>query len=99
LFAILPPDLDARNRRERDVSFRERGDSRQEPGAGDAQSHRVRIVAIDATDGMRMAGVLQLLVKVLIAVLVSLFETSHRIPGAQLSVERHDRGVAVETGP
>src|SRR5690606_38668215 len=69
-----------------------------EAGPGDAQRHRLGIVAVDAAHRMRVTAFVELLTQILITVLIALFEPGHRIAAAELAIERHDRGMTMQAG-
>ena len=61
---------------------------------GDAQAHGLRVVAVDAGDGIGVPGVVEHLVELFIGIGVGLCEAGHCIALPQLPLQGHDRGVA-----
>src|SRR5262249_37169228 len=65
-------------------------------GARHAQGHGLRVVAIDAADGMRVPGVVELLIELLIRELERLLEAFHRVSLTEIAIDGHDRRMAMK---
>ena len=93
--AVTPP-LNRGQMRYGRRAFRQRLDAANKSGTGYPEVHGVGCVAVHAGDRMRMPHVVQHFVGLLIAHGEGLFKALVRVAVAELAVERHHRGVAVD---
>ena len=95
--ALSPLD-DGSQRRHGGVGRGQRLDAANEPGSGDPQRHRLGVMTIHTAHGVGLPRLVEHGADLLIALLVGLVQTLHRIAVPELAIQRHDRGVAVQTG-
>ena len=91
------PAIDGRQVRDRRVRGCEIWIPCDESRTRNPELHGLWIVAVGAGDRMRVTGIVQLLAEILVRELVAFRETLGRIALPELAIERHHRGMAVQT--